>query len=71
MNRSIGFKKCLSAVCLVASIGFGVAGFCVSPVGEIHSSVLFTIAQFLTASGTFIGLDVYVHKFRDFNHHQQ
>ena len=70
MHVSIGFKKCLSAVCLLASIGFGVAGFCVSPVGEIHSSVLFTIAQFLTASGTFIGLDVYIHKFKNFTNHQ-
>ena len=39
------------------SILFGIAGFCVPPMGEINSSVLYLIAQLLVLCATFLGLD--------------
>lgn len=45
---------------LVASVGFGVAGFCVSPVGELSESVLWLIAQFLMYAAMALGVDAYV-----------
>ena len=45
---------------LIASVGFGVAGFCVSPVGELSESVLWLIAQFLMYAAMALGVDAYV-----------
>lgn len=45
---------------LLASIGFGIAGFCVSPVGELSESVLWLIAQFLMYAAMALGVDAYV-----------
>ena len=45
---------------LAASVGFGVAGFCVSPVGELSESVLWLIAQFLMYAAMALGVDAYV-----------
>ena len=61
--KKITFKQFMSLLSLIAAIGFGTAGFCVAPVGSISSSVLILIAQFLTMSGTYLGLDVYFTKF--------
>lgn len=51
-------KKTLAVCLAVAAIGFGVAGFCVPPVGVINSSVLWFIAQLLLYSATLLGIDV-------------
>lgn len=45
---------------LAAAVGFGVAGFCVSPVGELSESVLWLIAQLLMYAATALGIDAYV-----------
>ena len=45
---------------LLASVGFGIAGFCVSPVGELSESVLWLIAQFLMYAAMALGVDAYV-----------
>lgn len=45
---------------LTAAVGFGVAGFCVSPVGELSDSVLWLIAQFLMYAAMALGVDAYV-----------
>lgn len=45
---------------LLASVGFGIAGFCVSPVGEVSESVLWLIAQFLMYAAMALGVDAYV-----------
>lgn len=45
---------------LIASVGFGIAGFCVSPVGELSESVLWLIAQFLMYAAMALGVDAYV-----------
>jgi hypothetical protein len=50
---------------LVAGVGLSVAGFIVSPVGEISDSVLWYFSQCLIYAGTAIGLDVVIsEKFR-------
>lgn len=45
---------------LVSAVGFGVAGFCVEPVGEISDPVLWLIAQFLMYAALALGVDAYV-----------
>lgn len=45
---------------LLASVCFGIAGFCVSPVGELSESVLWLIAQFLMYAAMALGVDAYV-----------
>lgn len=45
-----------SASLLVAGVGFGIAGFCVPPVGEVADSVLILIAQCFIAGGSFVGI---------------
>lgn len=45
-----------SAAMIAAGIGFGVAGFCASPVGEVADSVLILIAQCFIAGGSFVGI---------------
>lgn len=47
---------------LVAGVGLSVAGFCVSPVGEISDSVLWFFAQCLLYAGSALGLDVFIER---------
>ena len=50
---------------LLAGVGLSVAGFCVSPVGEISDSVLWMLAQFILYAGAALGIDVMIdHKLR-------
>ena len=46
-----------SAFLIVSGVGFGIAGFCVPPVGSISESVLFLTAQCFVMGGSFVGLD--------------
>lgn len=46
-------------VTLVAALGFGIAGFIVSPIGEVHDSVLWLIAQLLLFTASAFGLGAY------------
>ena len=57
------------AVALV-SLGSGllVAGFCVSPVGEIHHSVLIAFGEIMTFAGSLIGID-YHYKYKSAKQH--
>ena len=51
---------------LVAAVGFAAAGFIVSPLGEIHDSVLWVIAQFLIYAGSALGITTYIqYQFKD------
>ena len=45
---------------LMASVGFGVAGFYVSPLRKLSESVLWLIAQFLMYAAMALGVDAYV-----------
>lgn len=52
---------------LAAGVGFGVAGFCVDPLGEISDSVLYISAQCFIYAGTAMGIAGYVqYKLNDF-----
>lgn len=48
-----------AVVTLAAALGFGVAGFIVSPTGEVHDSVLWLIAQLLLFTASAFGLGAY------------
>ena len=53
--------KIWSAMLMLAiAIGFGIAGFCVSPLGELSESVLWLIAQLLMYAAMALGVDAYV-----------
>ena len=45
---------------LAAGVGLSVAGFCVPPVGEISSSVLWFFSQCLIYAGAALGIDVMI-----------
>lgn len=50
---------------LISGIGLSVAGFIVSPLGEISDSVLWFAAQTMIYAGSVFGVSVYVNdKFR-------
>lgn len=51
-------KKILAWILAVSAIVFGIAGFCVPPVGIINSSVLWLIAQYEVFSATLLGIDI-------------
>lgn len=54
-------KTRLQLVCAVALVFIGssllIAGFVVSPLGEIHSSVLVSFGEILTFAGAIFGVD--------------
>lgn len=58
----------LSACALLASgVALSVAGFCVSPVGEISDSVLWYFAQTLIYAGSIFGVSSYINvKFEEY-----
>ena len=41
-----------------------VAGFCATPVGEIHHSILIAFGEILTFSGSLIGID-YKYRYKE------
>lgn len=47
-------------VMLAAGLCFGIAGFIVPPLGEIHDSVLWIAAQCFIYAGSAMGIAVYV-----------
>lgn len=54
----IKVKIILAWILAMSAVGFGIAGFCVPPVGVINSSVLWLVAQFLLFSATLLGIDI-------------
>jgi len=52
-----GFSACFM---LASGVGLSVAGFCVPPVGEISSSVLWFFSQCLIYAGAALGIDVMI-----------
>lgn len=47
----------IAYVLIIAGIGLLIAGFCVVPVGIIHSSVLVAFGEVLTFVGALFGID--------------
>ncbi len=58
----IGFRAYTAAFMLIAGVALSVAGFCVTPVGEISDSVLWYFAQCLIYAGSALGIDVIIDK---------
>lgn len=58
-------KNTLTIYTALVMLAFGVimatAGFIVSPLGEIHSSVLWVVAQCLIYAGSVLGVSAYAH----------
>lgn len=51
----------VSAMAMLAfGCGMSIAGFCVSPLGEVSDSVLLIFAQSLIYAGSALGVDYYV-----------
>lgn len=51
---------------LIFGVGLTIAGFIVPPIGNIHDSVLWVLAQSLIYAGSALGINVYIQtKFND------
>lgn len=56
-NCNSRFQLLLAGAVTLSGVGMIVAGFIVSPIGEIHSSVLVAFGECLTFAGTLLGID--------------
>lgn len=58
-------KNAITIYTALIMLAFGIimatAGFIVSPLGEIHSSVLWIVAQCLIYTGSVLGVSAYAH----------
>lgn len=63
-NEDIKRRVQLCAAMLLVVVGAGllIAGFVVSPLGEVHSSVLVAFGEILTFVGALFGIDYHYHK---------
>lgn len=62
--RKAPMKTKIALASFICAIGFGVAGLIIPPMGVIDSSVLIFVAQLLTLTATFLGIDNYVNLIR-------
>ena len=67
MKSKLQFQLLISALLIVVGCGLLVAGFCVPPVGEIHSSILIAFGEILTFVGAIFGID-YSYKYKIHGH---
>ena len=56
MKTTVKIQYFIAVSAFVAAVGFGVAGFCTPPPGEVHDSVLYLIAQFLLLTASILGV---------------
>lgn len=49
----------LAVFLITAGISFGIAGFCVEPIGDINGSVLGIIGECFTLAGALLGIAQY------------
>jgi len=59
-ERRITFQYLTAAAMLLVGVALAIAGFIVSPLGEIHDSVLYFSAQCFIYAGSVFGVSVYV-----------
>lgn len=59
MDKDKKLKVQLLCAMFLIAVGAGllIAGFVVSPLGEIHQSVLVSVGEILTFAGTIFGID--------------
>ena len=62
--EGVFMKTKIALASFICAIGFGVAGLIIPPMGVIDSSVLIFVAQLLTLTATFLGIDNYVNLIR-------
>ncbi len=63
-NEEKKLRVQLRAAMLLVVVGAGllIAGFVVSPLGEVHGSVLVAFGEILTFAGALFGIDYHYHK---------
>lgn len=59
-ERRITFQYLTAAAMLLVGVALAIAGFIVSPLGEISDSVLYFTAQCFIYAGSVFGVSVYV-----------
>ena len=59
-ERRISFQYYTAAAMLLVGVALAIAGFIVSPLGEISDSVLYFTAQCFIYAGSVFGVSVYV-----------
>ena len=59
-EQRITFQYFTAAAMLLVGVALAIAGFIVSPLGEIHDSVLYFSAQCFIYAGSVFGVSVYV-----------
>lgn len=58
-DRREDINTYLAVMLIVVGLGFGWAGFCVEPVGDISGSVLGIIGECFTLAGALLGIAQY------------
>lgn len=58
-DRRETINTSLAVFLIVAGVAFGIAGFCVEPVGDISGSVLGIIGECFTLAGALLGIAQY------------
>lgn len=56
-GQRMSFQLFCSALLVIVGCGLLIAGFIVSPLGEIHNSVLIAFGEILTFIGSTLGID--------------
>lgn len=65
-ERRTDVQICSAIGMLIFGVGLTIAGFIVPPLGDIHDSVLWVLAQSLIYAGSALGINVYIQsKFND------
>lgn len=59
-ERRITFQYLTAAAMLLVGVALAIAGFIVSPLGEISDSVLYFTAQCFIYAGSVFGVSIYV-----------